>query len=207
MVEMHARTGWIRRALVGTTMAAAALLSGCASVYVDTATKDVPAAEIKAPAKPAPVRLVFEFQTKGAPNASATNLLKAQVAEQIKGSGLFAGLSEQAGPDVAMLNVTLNNVPITQDAAAQGFVTGLTFGLAGSAVTDGYICTVSYLPANSSTAVVKTARHAIHTVLGNAQAPAGAVKAEGGEAAARTMTKQIIANALRDLSRDSAFSN
>lgn len=179
-------------------------LGGCASVYVDTATRDIPAADIQPPAAPAPARFTFEFQTQGAPNAQATQLLAAQVRAQVAASGLFQELRDTAG-DGGWLQVTLNNVPITKDAAQQGFVTGLTFGLAGSAVTDGYICTVSYLPPAGGAAVMASARHAIHTTLGNASAPAEAVKAQNMEDAVRTMVHQVLAHALRDLSREPRF--
>jgi hypothetical protein len=186
------------------SVCAVAALTGCASAYVDTATKPVPVSEMKKVAQPKPVRLVFEFQTKGAPNPRATEFLKEQVTDQIKKSGLFASIDSTA-PSDAMLNVTLNNIPLTDDAAAKGFVTGLTFGLAGSAVTDGYVCTVSYLPPGQSAPIVKTAKHAIHTVLGNANPPPTAKKSENLGAAVRTMTDEVLSNALRDLSYDAAF--
>lgn len=200
----HSRSRFYHRFLSACVMAGAGLLSGCASVYVDTATKAVPVAEMKKVAQPKPVRLVFEFQSKGAPNARATDFLKETVTEQVKTSGLFSAI-DSTSPDDAILNVTLNNVPLTEDAASKGFVTGLTFGLAGSAVTDGYICTVTYLPPGKTQPVTKTARHAIHTVLGNASAPAGAVKSEGLDVAVRTMAREVLSNALRDLSYDPAF--
>ncbi|WP_462390866.1 hypothetical protein [Acidovorax sp. Q11] len=168
-------------------------------MYVDTATKEVADIEIKRPAAALPAALVFDFQTNGAPNAAATKFLKEQVTAQVEKSGLFQ-ITPSAGSSTALLNITLNNVPITKDAAQQGFVTGLTFGLAGSAVTDGYICTVSYVPADGSPTLVSTARHAIHTTMGNASAPANALKSATTEDAVRTMTRQIVANALRDLS-------
>lgn len=193
---------WLSRGRLIALIAAGSLLSGCASMYVDTALKDVQVSEYKAPAKLAPVQLSFEFQTKGAPNARATDFLKAQVAEQVNASGLFSAIDGVGG---GQLSVVLNNVPLTDNAAAQGFVTGLTFGLAGSAVTDGYICTITYLPASQNDAISKTTRHAIHTTLGNASPPAGVTKAKNGEDAVRTMTRQIVGNALKDLSQDPKF--
>lgn len=190
---------WFSRGVGVLCVAAGVLLTGCASVYVDTATKEVADTEIKRPAAALPAALVFDFQTNGAPNAAATKFLKEQVTAQVEKSGLFQ-IAPSAGSSTALLNITLNNVPITKDAAQQGFVTGLTFGLAGSAVTDGYICTVSYVPADGSPTLVSTARHAIHTTMGNASAPANAVKSATTEEAVRTMTRQIVANALRDLS-------
>ncbi|WCM93389.1 hypothetical protein M5C99_01240 [Acidovorax sp. NCPPB 2350] len=179
-------------------------LTGCASVYVDTATREVPAADIQRPAAPADVRLTFEFQSQGAPNARATQLLTDQIRTQVAASGLFQEVRDTAGQG-GWLHITLNNVPVTENAAQQGFVTGLTFGLAGSAVTDGYICTVKYLPPDGGPAVEASARHAIHTTLGNASAPANAVKSASMEDAVRTMVRQVVANALRDLSRDPRF--
>jgi len=196
---------FIRRIVMSTALAGAALLTGCASVYVDTATKEVPVSQMKKAAEPKPVQLVFEFQTKGVPNPRATTLLKDAVTKEVTDTGLFSKVATDPAPNVGMLNVTLNNVPLTENAAGKGFVTGLTFGLAGSAVTDGYICTVSYLPAGQATPIVKTARHAIHTTVGNANPPAGVQKSASMLEAVNQMTRDVLSNALKDLSYDPAF--
>lgn len=192
---------WCR---IAAGLALALLFTGCASVYVDGATKEVPAAQFTKPAKAAPVQVFFEFQTKGVANAQATALLKGKVMEQVKGSGLFDAVSEQASAGGGSLSVTLNNVPMTDDAFSKGFVTGLTFGLAGSQVSDGYVCTAKFTPA-SGQAVTKSARHAIHTTLGAAAAPGNATKAAGMEDAAFTMQRQVLSQVLSDLSKDPAF--
>ncbi|WP_232515258.1 hypothetical protein [Burkholderia ambifaria] len=195
----------LRSAMLASMLSLTALLSACANFYVDTATKEVPAAEMKQVAQPKPVQLVFEFQSKGVPNPRATDQLKDVVIKEVKETRLFSSVSADSTPGVAMLNVTLNNVPLTDNIAAKGFVTGLTFGLAGSAVTDGYICTVSYLPAGQSTPIVKTARHAIHTTMGIANPPATAQKSPSIREAIDTMTRDVLSNALKDLSDDPAF--
>lgn len=183
----------------------AASLTGCATSYVDTATKEVPAAAFKKPATPKPVQVVFEFQTKGVANAAATKLLSTQVTDQIKGSGLFAEVQSTPVANGALLSVVLNNVPLSDDAFSKGFVTGLTFGLAGSQVTDGYVCSIKYLPGGQAPAITKSAQHAIHTVLGAKEAPANATPSENVEAAVRTMTRQVVSTALNELSRDPGF--
>jgi hypothetical protein len=185
----------------------AALLTGCAKPYLDPATKEIPRSEFRHITQPKPAHLVFEFQTKGAPNARATRALLDQVTQEVKESGLFASVDASVSPEVAILNITLNNVPITSssDAAAKGFVTGFTFGLVGSSVTDGYICTISYLAPGRPTPIVKTARHAIHTTLGNASPPPEALPVADLREAVHKMTTQILSNALRDLSQDSQF--
>lgn len=191
----------MRALVICGAMATASMMTGCISMnsYVDTATKEVAVADFKKPAQAKPAEIIFEFKNMGAPNAAGTKMLKDTVIAQVLESGLVT--QGQGG----LLTVSLNNEPITKDATSKGFVTGLTFGLAGSAVTDGYVCTVSYLPAGQSTPIVKTARHAIHTTIGNASGPAEAVKSESIEAAIKTMTRAVVSNALRDLSLDPAF--
>jgi len=181
------------------------LLSGCATSYVDGSTKEISASQFNKPEPLHPVQTLFEFQSNGTANDAATNLLKAQVIEQIKLSGLFSEVSEKPVRGDALLSITLNNVAVTDDAFSQGFVTGLTFGLAGSQATDGYICTASYVHNTSSTAIEKRARHAIHTTLGNSSPPTNATKAENIEQAVTLMTRQIVSNVLNDLSYDPAF--
>lgn len=191
------------RSLAAALCATLALLSGCATHYVDGGTPERPSAQFKKPATPQPVQFIFEFQTKGAPNGRATDALKAQVTEQVTASGLFAAVGTAPAAGGRLLSLTVNNVPVTDDAFSKGFVTGLTFGLVGSSVSDGYVCTASYLAPGSSTPVVKSARHAIHTAMGaGANVPPGAVKAESIEAGVRTMLRQVISQVLDELSRD-----
>jgi hypothetical protein len=186
-------------------LAAAALLTGCGTFYVDTAIKEVSVADMKKVAAPKPVQLTFQFQTKGAANARGTEFLKDAVTSQVQASGLFSSVESTPATSLSVLSVKLDNIPLTQNAASQGFVTGLTFGLAGSAVTDGYICTVQYLPAGQSQVITATAKHAIHTTLGNANPPANAKKSADMTEAVRTMTREILSNALHDLAANPAF--
>jgi len=186
-------------------LALIALFGGCANMYVDGTTKEVPVAQFKRPASTHPVQVLFEFQTKGVANARATELLKARVVDQIKSSGLFSAVAETPVDGGALLSITLNNVPLSDDAFSKGFVTGLTFGLAGSQVSDGYICTARYTGAPGSAPLVKAARHAIHTTMGSAAAPGNATKADNPTAAVYTMTQQVLSNVLNDLSQDAQF--
>lgn len=185
--------------------AALSLLGGCASYYVDGNTRDVAVSQYKAPAAKRPVQLLFEFQTKGVANARATELLKPKIRAQVESSGLFAGVSDTPAADSALLSVTLNNVPLSDDAFSKGFMTGLTFGLAGSQVSDGYICTARYTGSAGASPVTHQARHAIHTTMGATSSPGNAVKADNIDSAVATMTRQILSNVLNDLSQDPAF--
>lgn len=196
---------WVRRAALGLMLAASALLGGCASAYLDANVKEVPAAQFKKPATPGPVQLLFEFQTKGVRNANATEMLQERVIAQVKASGLFTEVGTSAVPTGASLSITLNNVPMSDDAFSKGFLTGLTFGLAGTQVGDGYVCTATYRAPGSNTPVVKQARHAIYTTIGATGGPSNAVKMPDHKEAAFQMTTQVVSNVLNDLSQDASL--
>lgn len=180
-------------------------LTGCASFYVDTALKDVKPEQIKKAANPQPVQLLFEFQTKNATNARATELLKKRVADLAQNSGLFSQVSDAPVANGAILNIVINNVPLTDNAFGKGFATGLTFGLAGNTVTDGYVCNVDYIAGNGQPKISKSVRHAIHTVMGAQGAPAGAEKSEGIEDAVNKMLRQIVNYGLNEVATDPSF--
>lgn len=181
--------------------------SGCMTAYVDAGLKNASATEIRKPERPTDAQLLFWFQTKGTPNARATDVLKAEVTELISGSGLFATVGPDPALSGAILNVVINNVPITDqsDAVAKGFATGLTFGLVGSAVTDGYVCTMEYVPPGTGPKVTATSRHAIHATIGAKGAPPNGIKAKSIDEAVRTMARQIVLDGLTQLSKDPAF--
>jgi hypothetical protein len=183
----------------------AAFVGGCANFYVDGSLQDLKPEQIKKAENPKPVQLLFEFQTKGVNNARATEFLKKQVTEQVEKSGLFSKVSNDPVEGGAILSVTLNNVPLTDNAFGKGFASGLTFGLAGNTVTDGYICTADFLAGGSAQRITKTVRHAIHTTVGNEKAPANATKVENLTQAAEVMTRQAVSNVLNELATESAF--
>lgn len=75
----------------------------------------------------------------------------------------------------------------------------------GSAVSDGYVCTVDYLPPGSRPKITKTTHHAIHGTIGAKGAPQNGIKARSIEEGVRTMTRQIVTEALKDLSKEAVF--
>jgi hypothetical protein len=200
----QARPRWTRWMGLVATSLVAMVMAGCASHYIDGATKEVNASTFKKPVAPASAQVLFEFQTKGVANTRATDALKKQVTEQVQASGLFSTADDKPASNGALLGIKLNNVPMSDDAFSKGFATGLTFGLVGSQVSDGYICTVSYM-APGKEPVVKVVRHAIHTTVGAAATPGNSQKAKDINDAVNTMVRQIVGNALNDLSHDPAF--
>lgn len=180
-------------------------LTGCATHYVDGNTKEIAAASYRKPADPKPVQLLFEFQTKGALNARVTDLMKTQVLDQVKSSGMFSRVDDKPVDGGGLMSITLNNVPLSDDAFAKGFATGLTLGLAGNQVTDGYICTIKYTSDQQKEPLVKLARHAIHTTVGAKGAPPNSIKSDSIQDAVKLMSRQVVSTALNDLSQDAAF--
>ncbi|HKD23647.1 MAG TPA: hypothetical protein VKB71_16640 [Rhizomicrobium sp.] len=183
-----------------------AMLPGCATFYVDDSLHDLSASEKVTVADPRPVQLLFDFQTKGVSNARATDIVKPYVLTAVQGSGLFSQVTSDPAPNGAVLNIVINNVPLTDDAFAKGFVTGFTFGLVGSNVGDGYVCTVDYLPGGSTSKIEKSMRDAIYTSLGaTAGTPPHAQKVSGFDVAVQTMVRQVVTNTLNEVAKDKAF--
>ena len=178
--------------------------SGCATPYVDGALRNVSAEQIRRPSRPQDVQLLFTFRTKGTDNIKVTDALKSEVEAAVASSHLFVTQSGAPALSGAILNVVIDNVPLDDSAFAKGFATGLTLGLAGNVVTDGYICTVDFVSPQGKK-VTKTIRHAIHTTIGAKGAPANGVKAKSLEEAAHTMTRQVVTAALKDLAEDPVF--
>jgi len=180
--------------------------SAMAASYVDPALKDVPAEARVTVASPQPVQILFQFQTDGAPNERATKLLKKQVIDTVIASGLFSEVTETPAPNGAVISVTLNNVVKNlKDATAQGFVTGLTFGLKGSLVTDHYTCTVEFVSGPDAVKISRSVEHAIHSTIGIKTPPEGLVKSKNIMEAVMTMTRQAVSNPLNQLAADPAF--
>lgn len=181
-------------------------LGGCAAFYVDGNAPEVPNAQYKKPASPAGVQLLWEFQTKGVANARATEALKTRVREQVAASGLFSNVTDMPATEGALLSVTVNNVPLSDDAASKGFIAGLTFGIAGQTVGDGYECTLRYTPGRSGApTLARSGKHVIYTSLGSGSPPPGSMKMSNIDEAVTTMLRQLISRTLNDLSLEPTF--
>jgi hypothetical protein len=101
-----------------------------------------------------------------------------------------------------MLTIVIDNVRLNEQgsAAGSGFVTGFTFGLVGTNVSDGYVCTATYqAPGGKSSST--TVRHALHTAIGNASGPPGIAPMAPRDAIPQIM-EQLTLNALQALRRD-----
>jgi len=148
------------------------LLAGCATSYVDPQYKNASIADLKRPAAPQRVVLTVEFQTNGSPNSFATNMLRDKAEQALTRSGTVQVAATADAADASRIHIVMNNVADMGDAVAKGFSTGLTFGLVGSLVTDGYTFDASYTPANGKP-IARHYEHAIYSTVGNKEGPAG----------------------------------
>ena len=82
----------------------------------------------------------------------------------------------------------------------KGFGTGLTFGLVGNTVRDGYEMTVA-LTLNGKSVTKTGYKHLLISTVGNATAPPG-LKPTTPSAGVATIVEQMLLNALRDLQGD-----
>jgi hypothetical protein len=153
---------------------------------------------------PRPVQLLFTFQTDGAPNMRATNFVKEQVGTEVRGSGIFSTVAETPAAGGAVLSITINNIP-ERGAAGRGFRAGLTFGLAGTTVTDNYEVTFEYLSGPGATPVRKTVRHAIKATIGRTDPPTDATRVRNANEAIQMMVRQSLAHGLNQLAGDPGF--
>lgn len=195
----------LRRLAMFFLLTATVFLTGCATHYLDKGTTEAPVSEFKKPASVQPAQLIFEFQTNGAPNARATAYLKERVLKQALESGLFSELTETPVSSGALLSITLNNVANLDEAMKKGFLTGLTLGVKGSTVTDGYVCTLKYLPPNTKEPITKTAQHAIYTTMGSDPAVEKGLKVDNVQEGVHLMVRQILSQVFKSLSHDPAF--
>jgi len=178
------------------------LASGCLTTrsYVDPALGHLAYSDLTAASAPRPVHLVVDFQTRGKRNLAAANTTYDRVSSVLRSSGLFSAVQATAAPDAANLEIVMNNVGDIGKAVSKGIGTGLTLGLVGSMVTDGYEFTATYT-APGKPPVTKTYQHALHTTVGNKQGPPG-LKAMSTNEAFDQVVEDLVLHLLRDLEKD-----
>lgn len=180
-----------------TLFATATLLAGCIApkAYVDPNYVKVTAADVKPVAKKHPAKIAVEFRSNGEVKPAVHDLLKAKVENALRSTGV---LEVDPAATAFSLTVTVNNIADTSSAASKGFITGLTLGASGSVVTDFYDITISYTDATGQ-AKQKTYKHALHTTIGNQDAPFPNVAPTTVDAGFDVVLQQVIINFVKDM--------
>lgn len=188
---------------------ATTMLAGCGTFYIDNGLPELKPEDRVKVANSQPVQLLVEFQTRGVTNGQGTDEIKPMVVSAVQSSGLFSQVSGDPAPNGSLLHVTLNNVPLTgdeNDAYAKGFLTGFTFGLVGTTVGDGYICTITYQAKPGGPELTKEARNVIYGSFGaTGSTPERAEKMPNIKTAVETMVRRTVGSALNNLAKDPGF--
>jgi hypothetical protein len=188
---------------VGGVVALMAAATGCLSVksYVDPQLPRVGYADLLARRDPRPVVLTVAFHLNGEPATGPAATARDAVRAVVDRSKLFPSVLDSATDDVDRLEIVLDNIGDMGEAAGKGALTGLTFGAAGSMVTDGYVFTATFRPVGKP-AVTRVYRHAIHSTIGNTDGPPGLVAEESPRAAFDKVVEGLMLNLLLDLQKE-----
>lgn len=171
------------------------LLTSCVlpKVYVDP-QYHVAKLEDLAPSTPKPVKLTVTGLTNRKLNARASKLWTTEVTSVLGKTHVFA---VSTAADAGTLEIEINNIGDTDEAMKKGFVTGLTLGLAGTAVTDRYIMTATYRD-SAGGSFSGEYKHALHTVIGREDAPIQGVAPTPLKEAPGKLVEDMLLNFLRD---------
>ncbi|WP_020408001.1 hypothetical protein [Hahella ganghwensis] len=150
-------------------LAVVLVLTGCVSSksYVDPAFGRATYEDIKPVEEKYNTKINVEFQRNGVLLPAAYQEVRGHVERILRASGVVVPSKEDS--DVT-LSVTVNNIGDVGQAAMKGFGTGLTLGAAGSTVTDHYEVSIVYSDGNGED-MTKKYQHALHTTIGNSDAP------------------------------------
>ena len=193
-----------QRTVVGVAVVMSALLglTGCLSVksYVDPELRKVEYADLLARSERRPVSVAVEFQRNGEPKPSVNGHVQERVVKILESSKLFSKVTTGDGQGLDRLQLVLNNVADVDGAVGKGVKTGLTFGAAGSLVTDTYVLKATFLQ-TGKVAVEKTYRHALHSTIGNAEGPPN-LRPMGTQEAFDKVLEDLMLNLILDLQKE-----
>jgi hypothetical protein len=199
------KTGSFARSLLRSgilVLGLAVICTGCTAskAYIDPKFRDADYLSIKASDSPRPVLVTATFQTNGKPNKQLHTLVRKKVTKVLAATRVFTEPANAQTNQAGRLEITVNNVANIGGAVGKGVGTGLTLGLAGSEVVDGYEMTAIYTPTGGSP-VTKTYKHAIHTTIGVHSAPEGMEPVPSADAFDQVVEDMLL-NFLRDLQKD-----
>ena len=172
-------------------------LTGCISpkTYVDPSFSKASYEDV------APVKtkyqstILVEFQRNGQHFSRADSELRGHVERTLRASGVVVPGDPSS---IYSIKVVVNNIADMGEAAAKGVGTGLTFGAAGSLVTDYYEATIEFIDENG-TKHVGTYKHALHTTIGNKKAPFENVQPTTPADGFGTVVEQTLLNFIKEM--------
>src|SRR5438093_756728 len=150
----------------------AGLTAGCLSIksYVDPFLPQVGYGDLLPRRDVRPAVLTVAFHRNGEPASLGTSRARDEIRAVFEKSKLFSAVSDKSTDAADRFDIVLDNRGDVGAAMAKGMLTGITFGGAGSRVTDGYVFTVKFQRACREP-LTQVYRHAIHSTIGDAAAP------------------------------------
>lgn len=174
------------------------LLIACAGPksvsFVDPSYPKVSYEQIKRKPEPLPLALTVEFQRNGEHLAAADSTLRDEAERVLRAAGVIV---PAAANTRGSIKVVINNIADLSSARAKGFVTGVTFGAAGSTVTDAYEMDV-VITIGGKTFERRAVKHELHTTLGNVTLPQGLETVPANTGFGR-IVEQLLLRVLRDM--------
>lgn len=171
-------------------------LVGCISPksFIDPSIPKLSYDSVTKRAEPLKLKLNVQFQRNGQPFPRADSTLRDKTERILGATGVIVPSKEQADGSIS---VVVNNIADVGAAAAKGFGTGLTFGLAGSTVMDAYEMNIS-ITVNGKTVQRSAIKHALFTAIGNVNLPPG-VEVAAPDVAFERVLEQMLLRALQDM--------
>jgi hypothetical protein len=172
------------------------LLGGCISSksYVDPSFARATYEDVQIPPMPYELKISVEFQRNGEHLPQVDGELRGIVERVIRASRFAV---PAAGASQGELKVVVNNIADLDKARAMGFGTGMTFGAAGSYITDYYEMAAD-LTLDGKTFSQSGYKHQLHTTVGNKAGPEG-VAPTTPSAGFATIVEQLLLNFLKDM--------
>jgi hypothetical protein len=148
------------------------LVQGCISThsYVDPQFHHASFGDLARSQPPYALSVKSEFQRNGVEQPRVERQLRDDVERTLRASGVVVPYDGKGSAD-GEISIVVNNVTDLCSAAAKGFGTGLTLGLVGSHVMDGYEMTARLTQSDS--VEERKYQHAIISTVGNAAGPPG----------------------------------
>lgn len=170
-------------------------VTGCLSTksYVDPQFRKATYSDIGQVATKYKGNIDVEFQRNGKHYSGADKELRTHVEKVFRATNVVEPTTE---PAELKIKVIANNIADLGEARSKGFATGLTFGAAGSTVTDYYDFTIEYQKAGTGKSF--TYKHAIHTTVGNSPAPISVQPVPLNQAFGKVV-EDVILNFVRDM--------
>ena len=182
-------------------------LTGCLHLdyYVDPKPARLSASDLRLPAKPKPVHLIFDVYNENGPFLEATGKLAPKVLDVVTFSGLFSSIAKVGSENMPRLQIIITEAPLpaSGELSNQPVPQGISANLPGTAGGVVYTLTGSYTVAGKPP-VKKTYNHAVHVASSNGPRPKGARKMRA-ISAVEDIVEQMTLSFLRDLQAGGAL--